>query len=383
LLRASSDECAPATNLEEPMASATSSSRRGRSAPAPAHPVLAARELAVQDWLVLAYLFGLTAAVLLAPPSAAQRAGVPWMLTLAAVALTGILLVRSRFLVHPIGAPLLYRVAVYGTVQASYFALRHVIPAVTSRRMDLELFHLDLALFHVEPALWLERWTTPAVTEYFAFFYYGYFFLLAAHVVPMLFVGRDERRLGEMALGLLLVVCVGHTVYALVPAYGPYAALSSSFRAPLVPGFWLTRVDTAVAAGGAQLDVFPSLHTALPTFLALYSYRHRGSLPFRLTWPITALIAAHIVTSTMVLRWHYLIDVLAGMTLALASFALTRRIVAWELDRRRARGGTLLWPLFDWRTLVGGTDFAAAAVVVTAAESTSPGSFRAPSAHEE
>ena len=372
------------TPLGETMVASTSLARDARR-PAPpwgkpfAFGALDARELAVQDWLVLSYLFGFLVAVLLAPPSDAQRTSLPWMMTLCGVALGAIWLVRSRTLVHPILAPLVYRIGVYGTVQASYFALRYVLPAVTSRRFDLQLYHLDLALFGFEPALLVERWTTPALTEYFAFFYYGYFFLLAAHVLPMLLAGRNERRLGEMGLGLLLVVCLGHTIYALVPAYGPFLALAHHFQAPLVPGFWLALVDRAVASGGAGLDVFPSLHTALPTFLALYSFRHRRSLPFRFTWPITALIAAHILASTMVLRWHYLIDVLAGLALASAAFASSRWIVAWELERRRRLGATQQWPLFDWR----GLSRRAAPVLAAAAEATSPGAFPAPNADAE
>jgi len=329
------------------------------------------RELAPQDWLVLAYLLGLTIAVVLAPESAARRASLPWVTVLSGVAVGAIWLVRSRTLVHPILAPLIYRIGVYGTVQASYFALRHVIPAITSRRLDLDLYHLDVALFGIEPALSIERWTTPGVVEYFAFFYYSYFFLLGTHVVPMLLAGRDERRLGEMGLGMLLIVCLAHTIYVLVPAYGPYSGIASLFHSPLVPGFWLTRVDAAVAAAGAQLDVFPSLHTALPTFLALYSIRHRRALPFRYTWPITAFIAANIVASTMVLRWHYLIDVLAGLVLATSALVAARALVARELGRRHLFGATQSWPLFAWRALVGATTSSAAVVAAATLPATS------------
>jgi membrane-associated phospholipid phosphatase len=86
-------------------------------------------------------------------------------------------------------------------------------------------------------------------------------------------------------------------------------------------------------------DVFPSLHTAVPTWFTIYAF-HRARTDPRWRWParITAFFAANIVVSTLLLRWHYAIDVVAGLALAaLAGFG-GLAICAAEA-RWRARNG--------------------------------------------
>ena len=99
---------------------------------------------------------------------------------------------------------------------------------------------------------------------------------------------------------------------------------------------WWPLVKRTVASvdGGARTDVFPSLHTAGPSFLTVYSFRHRRSAPFRYTWPPLAFSATQIIVATMFLRWHYLIDIVAGMTLAITAALVSYRLEPWETRHR-------------------------------------------------
>jgi membrane-associated phospholipid phosphatase len=105
-------------------------------------------------------------------------------------------------------------------------------------------------------------------------------------------------------------------------------------------------VNGTVSAAGAQMDIFPSIHTAIPTFLTLVSYRHRNKLPFRYTWHVLAFFSSNIIIATMFLRWHYVIDVVAGLTLAGVSLWGARTVTQYELERRRSLGLTANWPRF-------------------------------------
>src|SRR5262249_48341707 len=151
---------------------------------------------------------------------------------------------------------------------------------------DDALYRLDMQLFGVEPAVAMDRIVGPVTTEWFAFFYFGYFFLLALHVVPILFLSKRPQVLGEFTFGMLFVFCCGAIGYMLVPGYGPYRAMPHAFPHAFPSGMWLDLVMEAVREGGAQKDIFPSLHTAAPTFIALFSFRHRYEIPFRYSWPL-------------------------------------------------------------------------------------------------
>lgn len=301
-------------------------------------------ELGPQDWLVFSYLVGLTYAVL---QGERTESFVPNLLRVGALfayMLVGVLAVRTKLVPEHWFSSFLYRTAIYGPVQISYFFFRDILPQVNPGVLDAELYALDLAMFGVEPALILDDFVTPLTTEWFAFFYFGYFFVLAVHVIPLLFFGKSQRVVAEFALGMLVVFCVGHTVYMLVPGYGPYRAMADSFKSTFPQGLWLDLVMETVSSGGAQKDIFPSLHTAGPTFIALFSVRHRARWPFRYTWPLVALYSFNIIIATMFLRWHYLIDVVAGLLLASFAVLLVPRVVDADLRRRARLGLAESWP---------------------------------------
>ena len=304
------------------------------------------RELSFHDWLVLGFVLTLNAAALLAPFGSTGTHCLLQVLAMLLFLLATLLLVRSGWLKHRFSTALLYRIGIYGSVQLSYFVLGGLLPLLHPQTLDHQLYQLDLKWFGVEPALAMDALVTPARTEWFAFFYYTYFFILAVHVIPILFGSRSQRRLGEFALGMLLVFCLGHTGYMLVPGYGPYWGLAGQFQHALPRGFWTDLVMATVASGGSKLDIFPSIHTAAPTFITLYSFRYRHLRPYRYTWIVLAFFSANIIAATMYLRWHYVIDVIAGLLLALLATVLSVRITDWELARREASCSTPNWPLF-------------------------------------
>ncbi len=311
------------------------------------------RETAVHDFAVFAFLLSLNGAVLSTPNSPERSFCLVRTGGLFVAFVISILLVRGRLLKRSWVAALIYRLGIYGVVQVSYFFLRHVLPLVNTTTLDQKLYDLDLWLFHCEPAMAWDRYVTPATTEWFACFYFGYFLLMAVHVVPLLFFGRKKQIVGEFTFGILLMFSIGHSLYMVVPGYGPYRAMADAFQHPFPSGLWYNLVMDTVHSGGAMMDIFPSLHTGAPTVLALFSYRNRHELPYRYTWPIVTFCTVNIIIATMFLRWHYLIDVIAGFSIAVSAVLLSRPIVRWELARRKREGLGDLWPEFSSAPLSG------------------------------
>lgn len=317
--------------------------------------VRALTQFAAQDWMVATYLMFLTVAVLLG--SGRQRpTAIAMMLVDSAVFWACMLLARSDVLrsvwggrVRPLGE-LLYRVALIGGVIATFLQLQYILPAASHLPVDAQIYHLDLAVFGFEPSVSWDRFVTPSTTEWFSFFYYSYFFILCLFVVPMALFERRARITSELSFGLLFVVCVGHTLYVLVPGRGPYLHFAGHFHHALAGAFWWPLVARTVRSvdGALRTDIFPSLHTACPTFLTLFAFRNRAHAPYRYVWPVAALFTSQIILATMFLRWHYLADICAGLTLATIAFLLSSRVVRAEGRDRTARS---LGPV--WRPLLG------------------------------
>lgn len=304
----------------------------------------AVRNMAFYEWVIAVYTAWLLVLAVCFSSGPYRDHSLTWTTTLFVMHVTTVFGVRSGLLGHGVIRGMATRVISYGIVQYSYFVLRYLLPAAVPWSFDEGLLRVDLHLFGGEPALWWDRLITPVTTEWFAFFYFSYFVILGVHLFPILFGSRSDAFLTEFATGFLIVLCVGQSVYFLVPAFGPVKHLAHQFAHPLPSGRFMDLVLQAVAAGGAQKDVFPSLHTAAPTYIALFSFRHRALSPFKYTWPIVAFFAGNIVIATMFLRWHYLIDIVAGLLLASGAMALSAWVTPRELARRERLGLGRSWP---------------------------------------
>lgn len=215
-----------------------------------------------------------------------------------------------------------HRAAIFVPGFLSYFQLRIILPALQPHFLyDHALLSVDRSLFIETPAVWLEMFMTRGTVEWFSFFYYSHFLLMISYVLGSLFFDRG-RRLYEFVLGVTMVAVVGHALYTIVPGLGPIHTMT--FHKPIEGGLFWGLVMQAVNAAGAQMDIFPSLHTGFPTFFALHAYRHRHTVPFKYVWHITAFFTMNIVIATVFLRWHYAVDIVAGLFL---SFAAARVVV--------------------------------------------------------
>jgi hypothetical protein len=231
-------------------------------------------------------------------------------------------------------------------VPGSYVGLSSLFEATKPATVDAELSVVDRALFGTTPAAWLERFNTVSVNEWFSLFYESFYLVLALGVLVPLVVDRGQR-LQETMLGSALVAMVGHVTYTLLPGAGPYASIA--FTEPVHGGFWWNIVRETVAAEG-MLDVFPSVHTAMPLLFTLVAFRHRKSRVFRYLWPVLALVTSQIVVATMLLRWHWAIDIVAGLCLGSAAFGATVAISRREHAQRLAGNVQPVWePLFGWQ----------------------------------
>jgi len=301
------------------------------------------RAFGAHDLVLVAYLVLMSALVWRAGPGVAQAACARRLYGAVAVLVLGCLVGRLDSGIAPRVRSIAYRATLVAVVVEAYLMLRVLLPTVRTDSVDEALVGIDVALLGFEPALWLEPFTTPVVVEYFAFFYFSYFWLCLAFCLGVVGLGTNCARTSEFAIGTALVYCVGQLGYVAVPGFGPIRHLAGAFADPLQGGFFWRCVLRTVEAGSAMKDIFPSLHTAAPVWFTLYAW-HRARVEKRRVWAwiaaITAVFAVQIVAATIVLRWHYFVDVLAGLALALIVAQLAPWVASAE-QRLRVRLG---WP---------------------------------------
>ena len=292
------------------------------------------RNLAVVDWIATTY-FGILVLCLLGTRGPNCWGSLKDVCIDYAMLILAFILVRGE-LVRGVAAAALYRVGITAPIVLSYFQLRWIAPAITSRALDSQLYAFDLRLFHVEPSVAWDKYVTSNTTEWFAFFYFGYFFILLVNVLPFLSLAGDGKLLRHFGTGLVAQFCCTHVLYLVVPGFGPYHELK--FDHELVGGPFWNLVVQSVHSAGALKDIFPSLHTGAPTFFAVFAFLHRKKFPFRYAWPVLGFCVIQIIGATMFLRWHYLIDIVAGFALGTFNAVFWGRVVDWEFVRRERLG---------------------------------------------
>ena len=300
------------------------------------------RNLAIQDWIALAFHIYLATRIFLAPDGPEAEIGRFWQAILLLMVTSTVVLVRGDLLPAGWFRALIYRVVMFAGVAGSYFALKWILPGLAPALLDMELMAIDIALFGFTPAVWMTQWNTYEVTEWLSFFYWSYFFILGLMTLPWLFLARGKM-LVELMLGATIVCCLGHSLYTLVPGVGPYAAIE--FSEPLNGGVFLAMVMGTVESAGAVLDIFPSLHTAYPTFFALWAFSNRKHRIVKWVWPVLVFFSLNIVVSTMFLRWHWAIDVVAG--LMLSTFAWRFSIYAANFEMLKGVDGDIRQPVWE------------------------------------
>jgi membrane-associated phospholipid phosphatase len=188
--------------------------------------------------------------------------------------------------------------------------IRYINPST----YDHILIRLDYMIFRVHPTIALERFTHPLVTELLQIAYASYYFLPVALGITLKIKGSASEFNRAIFL-IILCFFLSYIGYLLVPAIGPRYTMNHLQNIEL-NGIVLRNVidGTLNALEGVKRDAFPSGHTAVTLTVLYLAFRFKRSL----FWLFLPLVAALLV-STVYLRYHYVIDIIAGIVLAVFS----------------------------------------------------------------
>ncbi|NTU43136.1 MAG: phosphatase PAP2 family protein, partial [Nitrospirales bacterium] len=129
--------------------------------------------------------------------------------------------------------------------------------------------------------------------------------------------GREEE-FDRTLFFVLLCFYLSYVGYLLVPAIGPRYAMEH-LQAQELKGFFLSGPiqGTLNLLEGVKRDAFPSGHTGIALTVLVLAYRYHRTIFRILLIPVTLLIFA-----TVYCRYHYGVDLIGGVLLTLATFAL-------------------------------------------------------------
>lgn len=180
--------------------------------------------------------------------------------------------------------------------------------------LDPALIELEEWIFGGQPSLeWSRLWPWPWFHELMEFAYFTYYFLSAAFIALVFLargIARDQQwdavRAFVRDLSTTMLIC--YTLYTIFPAWGP-----KYFRAGYVEvGGWIfTDIMLHIHENGALLGAaFPSSHVAASMIPWWHTWIH---FPRHRWWMTTIFVL--LCMSTVYCRYHYVVDVIAGLLL--------------------------------------------------------------------
>jgi membrane-associated phospholipid phosphatase len=216
-----------------------------------------------------------------------------------------------------------------------YTNLHDTIGFVNPNDVHHWLVALDGMIFGVQPCVWAQRLITPLRTEVMDVLYFNFFWIAPSTSLVLLLQSRwPEFR--AATFGIVTCFFTGYALYVAFPAAPPRLVLVYEFTKdlrgyPFGPSnlsalaFSLLPVDSRAA--------FPSLHAAASLVALVYAWR------FVRWWSWVLLpFVVGLWASTIYLRHHYFVDLVAGWLLAPAALWLARRVDAWWAGQQRALG---------------------------------------------
>jgi len=199
---------------------------------------------------------------------------------------------------------LLFYPAAMGVV---FYVMTGAVPLPGNSGVDGLLLEWDRALFGETPAVAWEPWLIPwledlAMAGYLFFFYY----LVAG---PGHYCICNLRLFRKCIVGLFTIYGLAFLGYTILPAGGPLRWMT--FAKPLHGPWLLDWTLGSVNSASNGVDAFPSVHLAASLYLLLFDWRHWRR---RFWWVLAPCLL--LAFSTVYLRFHYAVDLLAGGVVA-------------------------------------------------------------------
>ncbi len=232
---------------------------------------------------------------------------------------------------------------------ACYFAYRNlksVVPLVRPQELfDDKLEHVDQLFFwgHEPSALLHDLLGTGAAAHAMSLVYLLFFIFIPVSLAMTLVFSSDLRAGLFYTTAFSVNWLLGAASYFVLPSIGPFQATPGVFAGlPTTAASQLQAMllderasflRDPMAAGAAQsIGAFASLHVSVYVTAALAVHLlGLGRLAKAGLWLLVALT----VLSTVYLGWHYVVDDVGGVAIAVIALAVARAITGYDLRAAR------------------------------------------------
>lgn len=211
-----------------------------------------------------------------------------------------------------------------------YSNVRIIIDTFFNNDLDIYLIQIDEYILGTQIGYILEPLINTSLTEYLQISYFMFFIMPIIHITE-LSKKNNLSDFDKLTRNIIFGFMFSYLLYLFVPAIGPrFTIFEFSRISTELPGLFLTDilreiinvgggipVNSINPASDVNRDCMPSGHTMMTVINIYFAYKFNS----KLKW-IYYILGVSLIFSTMYLRYHYLIDVVAGLFFAFISIKL-------------------------------------------------------------
>ena len=202
-----------------------------------------------------------------------------------------------------------------------YEETRNLVHMIFPGWFDPLINHLELKVFDVYPTVWMQKFISSALNEYFMFTYSFYYLLLLILGLGLFFRKKIEE-LDNLTFTSAVAYYISFLGFIFFPVEGPRHALSALHNLELEGAFFTPLAQGLIKVAGIHGGAMPSSHVAVALVVLIYARRYHRFLYCILSLPILSLFV-----STVYGRFHYVSDVVAGLLVGWVSILLCDKII--------------------------------------------------------
>lgn len=194
-----------------------------------------------------------------------------------------------------------------------YTNMHNMVHLINPNDVDDTLIKIDDWLLGFQPSVALQAFISKPMTDYM-FFSYSMFFVYPMLLPAILYFRGNYDAFRKTLVSIILAFYAGYIGYIIFPAVGPKYTLTEFFHTHLDGGIIADKIAFVVdysISHHTRRDCFPSLHNGITMLTLLFAYKYQ-----RWFFYVLLPLALSLFISTLYLRYHYFIDMIAGYALA-------------------------------------------------------------------
>ncbi len=207
---------------------------------------------------------------------------------------------------------LIRRWYIVGALPFLYMDVGPFLHLIFPGEFDPHIIHFDRSVFGVLPNIWVQKFVSPWVTEIMQISYSIYWVTIPLGGAIFYFSGKYSLYDSLMQY-VTITFFVSYFIFIFFPVAGPRFFIADQIHVPYKAVFFGNYLRNFVTQVGYRGGAFPSSHVGVAVVVLSFMLKFRPKIGLTVFFPMVIALSL----ATVYGQYHYLGDVLAGLTMGI------------------------------------------------------------------